>query len=68
MIYNASGTKAPFDDDSGAWLIRVFADFARSLPPHQHDRVTIGLWEILQDSLKTFVVTDDDVATANTRQ
>lgn len=51
MIYNASGTKYPFDDDSGAWLIRAFRQFAQSLPQPHQDRVTAGLRELILQGL-----------------
>jgi len=68
MIYNASGTKGGFDEDSGAWLIRVFGDFARSLPPHQRERVTTGLRTLLQESLNSIVVPYEVNTAANSIQ
>lgn len=44
VIYNASGSSAPFDKDSGAWLVRCakeFADCENDLP------FTTSLWSLI---------------------
>jgi hypothetical protein len=44
VIYNASGSSAPFDRDSGAWLVRCakeFADCANDPP------FTASLWSVI---------------------
>jgi hypothetical protein len=41
VIYNASGSSAPFDRDSGAWLVRCAKDFADCL---NDSSFTVSLW------------------------
>lgn len=46
VIYNASGSSAPFDEDSGAWLVRCAKEFAdcESDPPF-----TLSLWSLIAE-------------------
>ncbi|KAA5541908.1 hypothetical protein FYK55_17075 [Roseiconus nitratireducens] len=46
VIYNASGSSAPFDRDPGAWLVRCAKEFAdcENDPPF-----TFSLWSLLTD-------------------
>lgn len=44
VIYNASGSSAPFDGDSGAWLVRCAQEFASRL---SNDEFTERLWGVI---------------------
>ena len=44
VIYNASGSSAPFDQDSGAWLVRCAKEFADCV---NDPTFTTSLWSIV---------------------
>lgn len=44
VIYNASGSSAPFDRDSGAWLVRCAKEFADC---ENDPSFTAALWSII---------------------
>jgi hypothetical protein len=65
MIYNASGTKRPFDDDSGGWLIRTFGEFTESLPQSRRTDIAEKLGALIQQAIDVSGLLDD-AQTANT--
>lgn len=46
VIYNASGSSAPFDRDSGAWLVRCAKEFADC---ENDPTLTLSLWSLITD-------------------
>ena len=46
VIYNASGSSAPFDRDSGAWLVRCAKEFADC---ENDPTFTLSLWSLITD-------------------
>jgi hypothetical protein len=43
VVYNASGESAPFDEDSGDWLVRCLRDFADAIGSPEFDNQAWGL-------------------------
>lgn len=46
VIYNASGSSAPFDEDSGAWLVRCAKEFADC---ENDPAFTMSLWSLITE-------------------